>query len=129
MSDYHNRLNSDLETGWCLEGSDGDENRVRLLIGDTQLGRATLGLTLGRHGALCDLVVDDPTVSRRHLRIGRGREGLFAGLQVERLLGAVRAQPILVHDHQVKEVVQEDRVRGLGLDLQRVIVDGAIGLD
>ena len=78
MSDYHNRLNADLETGWCLEGSDGDDNRVRLLIGDTELGRATLGLTLGRHGALCDLVVEDPTVSRRHLRIGRGSEGLFA---------------------------------------------------
>ena len=67
----------DLEDGWRLEGKDGDARPIRLLIGHTQLATVYLGVTIGRHPVLCDLVVDDPSVSRRHVRIGRGAGGLF----------------------------------------------------
>ena len=32
------------------------------------LGQAHLGIVLGRHPALCDLTIDDQTVSKRHCR-------------------------------------------------------------
>ncbi len=67
----------DLESGWRLDGVNGSGRPVRLLIGQTQLAMIYLGVTIGRHPALCDLLVDDPSVSRRHLRIGRGAGGLF----------------------------------------------------
>ena len=70
-------LDQDLEGGWRLLGSDGTGRAIRLLIGQSQLASAYLGVTIGRHPALCDLMVDDPSVSRRHLRIGRGAGGLF----------------------------------------------------
>jgi pSer/pThr/pTyr-binding forkhead associated (FHA) protein len=53
-----------------LSGRDGAGRAVRLVFGDTELSRADLGLVIGRHPALCDRVIDDPGVSRRHLRIG-----------------------------------------------------------
>lgn len=68
---------SGLDEGWHLIGEDGRDRKINLLIGEAQLSRAHLGLTLGRHAALCDLVIDDPTVSRRHLRIGRTGDGLY----------------------------------------------------
>ena len=71
------QLDQDLEGGWRLQGADGTGRQVRLLIGQSQLTSAYLGITIGRHPALCDLMVDDPSVSRRHLRIGRGAGGLF----------------------------------------------------
>lgn len=78
MSDFHRFHDEDLESGWCLLGSDGQERKVKLLIGETLLGRSAAGLTIGRHAALCELVLGDSTVSRRHLRIGRSGDGLFA---------------------------------------------------
>jgi predicted component of type VI protein secretion system len=64
-----------LEGGWVLEGTDGAGRRVRLAIADRELARAGLGITVGRHPALCERLIGDPTVSRRHLRLGldRGR--------------------------------------------------------
>jgi predicted component of type VI protein secretion system len=59
-----------LEGGWVLEGTDGDGRLVRLTVGDTELGRAYLGLVVGRHPALSERVIDDPGVSRRHVRLG-----------------------------------------------------------
>ena len=67
----------ELEGGWRLDGADGAGRPIRLLIGETQMTAIYLGVTIGRHPALCDLVVDDPSVSRRHLRIGRAAGGLF----------------------------------------------------
>lgn len=67
----------ELEAGWALTGTDGRNGRLRLLIGESRLSQAYLGLTIGRHPALCELVVEDPTVSRRHARIGRDSDGLF----------------------------------------------------
>lgn len=67
-----------LEGGWILEGTDGRGRLVRLTFGETELARADLGLTVGRHPALCDRVLEDDTVSRRHLRLGTEGGELFA---------------------------------------------------
>ena len=60
---------ADLECGWALEGHDASGDQVRLVFGDSRIRGHDAGLTLGRHPALCDLVVDDASVSRRHLRL------------------------------------------------------------
>jgi predicted component of type VI protein secretion system len=57
-----------LEGGWRLCGSDGAPKPMRLIIGDTEIARAYLGLVVGRHPALCDRTIDDITVSHRHCR-------------------------------------------------------------
>lgn len=64
-----------LEGGWVLEGTDGAGRRVRLAIADRELARAELGIAVGRHPALCERLIEDLTVSRRHMRLGldRGR--------------------------------------------------------
>ena len=67
-----------LEGGWVLEGADGDGRPVRLAFGETELAGAYLGLSVGRHPALCERVVADPSVSRRHVRLGMEGGGLFA---------------------------------------------------
>lgn len=67
----------DLESGWYLEGSDGRGQPLRLLLGETELARSYLGITFGRHPALCQRVIEDASVSRRHFRIGRNAAGAF----------------------------------------------------
>jgi len=67
-----------LEGGWVLTGVAGDGSAVKLILGETELARAYLGATIGRHPGLCDRVIDDPGVSRRHLRVGIADGGLFA---------------------------------------------------
>jgi FHA domain len=59
-----------LEAGWVLSGRDGAGRPIRLVLGDTELSQIYLGIVIGRHPALCERVIDDPSVSRRHLRIG-----------------------------------------------------------
>ena len=64
------RAGARLEAGWVLRGQDGAGRPIRLVFGDTELSQVYLGLVIGRHPALCDRVIDDPSVSRRHVRIG-----------------------------------------------------------
>jgi hypothetical protein len=64
------RASAPLEAGWVLNGRDGAGRPIRLVFGDTELSEIYLGLVVGRHPALCDRVIDDPSVSRRHMRIG-----------------------------------------------------------
>ena len=64
------RASAPLEAGWVLSGRDGAGRPIRLVFGDTELSEIYLGLVVGRHPALCDRVIDDPSVSRRHMRIG-----------------------------------------------------------
>ncbi len=78
MTDWQRHHANGADSGWCLEGTDGQDRSVRLLLEDLQLARTALGVTVGRHPALCELLLSDPTVSRRHLRIGRSGDGLFA---------------------------------------------------
>lgn len=68
---------ADLEEGWVLEGLGGQGQPLRLEFGQTQLKKAVPGLAIGRHPLLCDLVLDDESVSRRHVRISQTAEGLF----------------------------------------------------
>ena len=60
---------TELEAGWALEGTDGEGRPVRLVFGETELARSYLGVTVGRHPDLCDRVIDDPGISRRHMRL------------------------------------------------------------
>jgi pSer/pThr/pTyr-binding forkhead associated (FHA) protein len=64
------RAGTPLEAGWVLSGRDGSGRPVRLVFGDTELSQVYLGIVIGRHPALCDRVIDDQSVSRRHMRIG-----------------------------------------------------------
>lgn len=64
-------VDTELEGGWQLVGTDGEGRRIVLLLGESELSRAYLGLTVGRHRLLSDLCLDDPTVSRRHFRLSR----------------------------------------------------------
>ena len=66
-----------LERGWRLDGDDGAGNPVGLVVGETPLRRAYPGLSIGRHPQLCELVIDDPSVSRRHCRLSLSGEGLL----------------------------------------------------
>jgi len=68
---------TDFERGWRLTGHDGSGRALSLILGESDLTKAYLGLTIGRHPELCDLVIDDRTVSRRHCRIGRDSDGLY----------------------------------------------------
>jgi predicted component of type VI protein secretion system len=68
MSNRDNR--EVLEGGWLLSGSESHGRSVRFVFGETELSRAYLGLTVGRHPALCERVLADDSVSRRHFRIG-----------------------------------------------------------
>jgi pSer/pThr/pTyr-binding forkhead associated (FHA) protein len=64
------RAGTPVEAGWVLSGRDGGGRPVRLVFGDTELSQVYLGIVIGRHPALCDRVIDDASVSRRHMRIG-----------------------------------------------------------
>ena len=66
-----------LEGGWLLSGSEPDGRAVRLVFGETELARAYLGLTVGRHPALCERTLAHDSVSRRHFRIGIAEGKLF----------------------------------------------------
>lgn len=65
----YDHLGTELEAGWALEGTDGQRRPIRLVFGETELARSYLGITVGRHPDLCDRVIDDPGVSRRHMRL------------------------------------------------------------
>ena len=69
-SGFPARAGTPLEAGWVLSGRDGAGQPIRLVFGDTELSQVYLGIVVGRHPALCDRVIDDPSISRRHLRIG-----------------------------------------------------------
>lgn len=59
-----------LEKGWMLEGEDDAGRQFRLGFGETELARAYLGLAIGRHPALCERVLAQQSISRRHFRLG-----------------------------------------------------------
>ena len=65
----YDHLDTELEAGWALEGMDGEGRPIRLVFGETELARSYLGITIGRHPDLCDRVIDDAGVSRRHMRL------------------------------------------------------------
>jgi predicted component of type VI protein secretion system len=65
----------ELEQGWVLQGEGA--RPIRLVLGDTELADADIGLVVGRHPALCDRTIDDVTISRRHCRFSLHEGRLF----------------------------------------------------
>lgn len=68
---------NDGEAGWSLSGLDGQGDRVELFLSETELQQAYLGMTVGRHAQLCERVLDDPSISRRHFRLAQDASGLL----------------------------------------------------
>ncbi len=117
MSGFGDDNQPPLAEGWSLEGTDGDGREVRLVLGEDELAKADLGLTIGRHPQLCERTVDDPTVSLRHLRIGlRGGE-LFAE-DVNSLNGTLLDGQELMPFQAA--VLREDQTLTLGHSILRV---------
>ena len=58
-----------LAEGWILEGRDNEGGLIRLRFAENELAEADLGLAVGRHPDICQRVIDDPSVSRRHFRV------------------------------------------------------------
>jgi len=59
-----------LEGGWVLQGP----RRLRFVLGDTELAQADIGIVIGREPGLCERLIDDATISKRHCRFSL-REG------------------------------------------------------
>ena len=64
-----------LDSAWRLAGEDAEGRTLVLTVGQAELTSAYPGITVGRHPVLCDRVIDEPTVSRRHFRLSRTSEG------------------------------------------------------
>jgi len=65
-----------LAEAWTLEGKDGQGRPLRLLLSEQELARSELGIVVGRHPDLCDRVIEDASISRRHFRISVKEGGL-----------------------------------------------------
>ena len=61
---------------WRLAGRDAAGRELLLTIRQDELTNAYPGITFGRHPALCDRVIEEPSLSRRHFRLGRSAEGV-----------------------------------------------------
>jgi predicted component of type VI protein secretion system len=117
MSGFGTRDQTPLAEGWSLEGNDGEGREIRLVLGEDELAKADLGLTIGRHPELCERTIDDPSVSHRHLRIGlRGGE-LFAE-DVNSLNGTLLDGQELMPFQAV--ALREDQTLTLGRSVLRV---------
>jgi predicted component of type VI protein secretion system len=114
---FDERAEAPLAEGWGLEGADGEGREVRLVFGEDELAKADLGLTIGRHPQLSDRTIDDPTVSRRHLRIGLRSGALFAE-DVNSLNGTLLDGQELMPFQAV--VLREDQTLTLGRSVLRV---------
>lgn len=55
--------------GWLFTGQYESGEKIRIQFSEIELSRASDGLVVGRHPALCDYTLDEPSVSRRHFRI------------------------------------------------------------
>ena len=60
---------NELQNGWLLSSSDGPGQALRLLIADDLLRNNYPGVSVGRHPALCERVIDEPGISHRHFRL------------------------------------------------------------
>jgi hypothetical protein len=62
--------------GWLLSGRDSTGKSVRISISAAQLAQAKKGLVIGRQRSVSDLIVEDPSVSRRHARLQSAGKGV-----------------------------------------------------
>lgn len=65
-----------LETAWRLAGVDGGGGELLVTVTNEELTKAYPGITVGRHPLLCDRVIEEPSISRRHFRLTRSAEGV-----------------------------------------------------
>jgi FHA domain len=112
------RAAAPLEAGWVMSGRDGAGRPIRLVFGDTELSETYLGLVVGRHPALCDRVIDDPSVSGRHMRIGMA-EGRAYVEDLHSLNGT------LLDDEEVPRFQPVPVAAGQELMLGRVVLEVA----
>ena len=61
--------------GLVVSGFDGSGNRIRIVLSSGRFAEQRLGISFGRDPALVDEVVNDPSMSSRHLRISLARGG------------------------------------------------------
>jgi class 3 adenylate cyclase len=54
---------------WVFAGEDGKGQRVRLVIRDSELRHARGGIVIGRNPKLCNIIIDDESLSRCHARL------------------------------------------------------------
>ena len=84
---------------WALYGADGKQNKVSLTITAAELEAAAAkseqGLVIGRSSSLADKVLDDTSVSRRHVKLTL----TDAGLAIEDLKSAFGTQ---VNGHKLE---------------------------
>jgi len=106
MSSFDDRAGPPLAEGWSLEGVDGEGREIKLVFGESELTKAYLGLTIGRHPQLCERTLDDASVSLRHLRIGFRNGEMFVE-DVNSLNGTLLdgqkltpLQPVVLRDGQ-----------------------------
>lgn len=61
---------------WLLTGSDRRGEPIRLVVSRRRLARDDQGLVIGRNRRIADVVLSDPSVSRRHARVVASGEGV-----------------------------------------------------
>ena len=62
---------------WDFTGLDSTGAPVSLVVDETSLLRAHVGLTVGRHAQLCDFLLSDDTISQRQFRLVRTADGIM----------------------------------------------------
>ena len=60
---------------WELTGRNSKGNDLYISATDDQLAKMPSGMTIGRNHRICDFVVSDETLSRRHFRLLRTGDG------------------------------------------------------
>jgi predicted component of type VI protein secretion system len=65
-----------LESAWRLAGEDGGGAPVAFTVTQAELTSAYPGITVGRHPALSQRIIDEPSISGRHFRLSRTAEGV-----------------------------------------------------
>jgi hypothetical protein len=77
--DVYKTMNANLthEGGLVLSGFNREGHIISLLINEVHLRKSKRGLTIGRSKSLCELILTDDTVSRRHARLTYKEESLY----------------------------------------------------
>ncbi len=60
---------------WELAGQDSNSGSISIHVSEHRLMETHNGLTVGRHAQLCEFVIAEPAISRRHFRIVRTAKG------------------------------------------------------
>lgn len=115
-----------VEGGWILVGRAGSE-AVRLVFGESQLRASHLGLAIGRHPALCERVIDEPSISRRHARLALDGRRLVVE-DLNSLNGtSIDGAPLAPFEPQEVDAGQTLSLGGVDLELRELDDQGSEG--